>query len=262
MKFTTAVFVHGAWMTPLCWDKFVGFYEARGVTCVAPAWPYKDRPIEQLRQSPDPALGRLGIEEIVDHYAGIIRKLNAPPVLIGHSFGGLFVQMLLDRGLGAAGIAIDSAPPKGILPFLYPTEVRANLRILLTPGFWNRVIRMSLAGFQYTFTNNMPEAEQRAAYEQQVVPESGRIFFQGAFALLNNATRVNFRNSTRAPLLMIAGSADHVCPAAQNRANYNRYTQSTARTDFKEFPNRAHWIIAQTGWEEVATYIADWVNRL
>jgi dipeptidyl aminopeptidase/acylaminoacyl peptidase len=119
-----------------------------------------------------------------------------------------------------------------------------------------------LAGFQYTFTNNMPEAEQRAAYDRYVVPESGRIFWQTATAMFNNATKVNFQNGTRPPLLMIAGSADHVCPAAQNRVNYNRYKGSTARADFKEFPNRAHWIIGQSGWEEVATYIADWVNGL
>ena len=262
MKLTNIVFVHGAWVTPLCWEKFVEFYEARGVTCLAPAWPYKDRTIDQLRTSPDPAFGKLTIEQIISHYAGIIGKMSTPPVLIGHSFGGLFVQMLIDRGLGAAGIAIDSAPPKGVLPFLYPTEVRANFRILVTPGLWNRVIRMSLAGFQYTFTNNMPEAEQRAAYDRYVVPESGRIFWQTATALFNNATKVNFRNTTRPPLLMIAGSADHVCPAAQNRVNFNRYKASPARTDYKEFPNRAHWIIAQSGWEEVATYIADWVNGL
>jgi dipeptidyl aminopeptidase/acylaminoacyl peptidase len=121
---------------------------------------------------------------------------------------------------------------------------------------------MSLAGFQYTFVNNLPESEQRTAYERHVVPESGHIFWQTAMSMFNNATRVNFRNATRPPLLMIAGSADHVCPAGQIRVNYNRYKNSTARTDFKEFPDRAHWIIAQTGWEEVATYIADWVNGL
>jgi pimeloyl-ACP methyl ester carboxylesterase len=262
MKLTNVVFVHGAWVTPLCWEKFVGFYEARGVTCLAPAWPYKDRPIEQLRHSPDPELGRLSIGQIVDHYADIIRRMGVPPVLIGHSFGGLFVQMLLDRGLGAAGVAIDSAPPKGVLPFLHPSAVRANFRILVTPGLWNRVIQLSLAGFQYAFVNNMSESEQRTAYDRYVVPESGRIFFQTAFALFNNATRIIFRNSTRPPLLMIAGSADHVCPAAQNRVNYDRYKSSTARTDFKEFPNRAHWIIGQTGWEEVATFIADWTSSL
>ncbi len=106
----------------------------------------------------------------------------------------------------------------------------------------------------------MPENEQRAAYEKYIVPENGRIFFQAALALFSDTTQVNFNNSSRAPLLLIAGSADHICPAAQNRDNYNRYRNSRAITDFKEFEGRAHWIIAQPGWEEVAAYIHTWVS--
>ena len=129
----TIVLVHGAWVTPLCWENFSGYFESRGYTCLAPAWPYKDRSVDELRRSPDPNLGRLGLIEIVDHYDRIIRGLDAPPILIGHSYGGLFVQMLLDRGLGAAGVAIDSAPPQGVLPFS-PTVIRANFGVLSTLG--------------------------------------------------------------------------------------------------------------------------------
>src|SRR5581483_7642397 len=171
------LFIHGAWMTPLCWEKFAGFFDSKGVRWQAPAWPYKDAPIETLRAHPDPNLAGLGITEIVDHYDRIIRGLPEPPVLIGHSFGGLFTQMLLDRGLGAAGIAIDSAPPKGVNPFR-PTVFRANLRILATPGGLHKIIQPSFADFQYGFANNMPQPEQRAAFDRYVVPESGRPFFQ------------------------------------------------------------------------------------
>ncbi len=255
------LFIHGAWMTPLCWEKFAGFFDSKGVRWQAPAWPYKDAPIETLRAHPDPNLAGLGITEIVDHYDRIIRGLPEPPVLIGHSFGGLFTQMLLDRGLGAAGIAIDSAPPKGVNPFR-PTVFRANLRILATPGGWHKIIQPSFADFQYGFANNMPQPEQRAAFDRYVVPESGRPFFQSAFAMFNNITRVNFANNRRAPLLLIAGSVDHLCPAAMIRDNYAKYRQSTVRTDFKEFENRAHWIIGQPGWEEVADYCLEWIQRL
>ncbi len=257
----TIVFIHGAWMTPLCWEKFVGFFEQKGFRCLAPAWPYKDKPVETLRQSPPSELATLGVIEIVNHYEKIIRELDQPPVLIGHSFGGLFTQMLLDRGLGTAGVAIDSAPPKGVLPFRYPSTVKSNLGVLATPGGWKKIVRMPLKNFQYAFVNTLPEAEQRAAYEKYVVPESGRIFFQAAFALFNTATAVNFNNSRRAPLLFIAGSADNTVPAGLNRTNYHKYRNSSAVTDFKEFPSRAHWIIAQDGWAEVAEYIAGWLAR-
>jgi pimeloyl-ACP methyl ester carboxylesterase len=256
----TIVFVHGAWMTPLCWESFAGFFVARGYQCLAPAWPYKDQTVDQLRQNPPPELARLGITEIVDHYDRIIRQLDRPPFLIGHSFGGLFVQMLLDRGLGAAGIAIDSAPPKGVLPF-YPSAIKANLGVLTTPGGWRKILRMSLPQFQYAFVNTLPKAEQRAAYDKYVVPESGRIFFQTALAMFNPVTTVNFSNARRAPLLLIAGGSDNIIPPAMNRVNFAQYKTSTAMTDFKEFPGRGHWIIAQPGWEEVAAYCAEWLEE-
>lgn len=102
----SVIFIHGAWMTPLCWEKFLGFFEERGYACVAPPWPFKEGTVEEIRRNPPAGLAGLGITEIVDHYASEIGKMSErdePPALIGHSFGGLFVQMLLDRGLGRAG---------------------------------------------------------------------------------------------------------------------------------------------------------------
>ena len=252
------VFIHGAWVTGLCWEKFVGFFESKGYTCTVPNWPFKDRPVEELKRNPDPGLAMLGIAEIVNHYDKIIRGMSEPPILIGHSFGGLFVQMLLDRGLGSAGVSIDSAPPKGVLPF-YPSVVRANFRILATMGGWHKIIPSSFADFQYAFVNTMPLNEQQAAYDRYVVPESGRIFFQAETALMNDLTTVNFKNPNRAPLLMIAGNSDNICPAHQIKVNFGKYKGSPAKTDFKAFDGRAHWIIAQPGWEEVAGNAADWL---
>ena len=124
----TVLFIHGGWVTPACWDPFVSFFESRGYRCLAPAWPGKDRSVEAIRADPSPLAG-LGIGEIVDHYDRIVRALDEPPIIIGHSFGGLFVQLLLDRGLGSAGIAIDTAPPKGVFPF-YPTSLVSVGRVV------------------------------------------------------------------------------------------------------------------------------------
>jgi pimeloyl-ACP methyl ester carboxylesterase len=134
--------------------------------------------------------------------------------------------------------------------------------VLSTIGGWRKVLRQSFKEFQYAFVNALSEAEQRAAYDRFVVPESGRIFFQSAFALFNDAARVNFKNNRRAPLLMIAGEADHITPAAMNRVNFAKYKNSAVVTEFKEFPGRCHWIIAQPGWEEVAEYIENWLKQL
>lgn len=255
------VFIHGAFMTPRCWEQFNGYFAAKGYDCNAPAWPYRDKPIAELRSNPPPQLAGLGIAEIVEHHTALIRAMSEPPILIGHSFGGLFVQILLDRGLGAAGVAVDPAPPCGVLAFT-PSAIRANSPVLLTWMGWKRIVRMSLKTFRYAFVNTLPANAQRAVYERQAVPETGRIFFQTAFAPLrpNSPARVNFKNNQRAPLLITAGGSDHIVPASVNRSNYRKYKNSTARTDFKEFAGRSHWIMAEPGWEEVAGYIVDWLS--
>jgi pimeloyl-ACP methyl ester carboxylesterase len=258
----TMVFIHGAWVTADCWDKFVPFFEAKGYRCLAPSWPGKDRPVEAIRADPS-ALAGLGISEIVDHYAAIIQGLDEPPILIGHSFGGLFTQILLDRGLGAAGIAIDSAPPRGVWAY-EPTALRALLTTLMHWRVWRKVVRWKYSNFRYAFVHTLPEAEARAAYDRYVVPETGRIFVQSAIAMFNRRSpiRVNFSNGTRAPLLLIAGAKDRIVPAVINRRNMKAYAKSAARTDFREFPDRTHWIIAQDGWNEVAEHAATWLAEL
>lgn len=254
----TVVFIHGAWVTPACWNQFVGFYTRRGYRCLAPAWPRKDRPIAELRDDPSPLAG-MGVQEIVDHYDSIVRDQPEPPFLVGHSFGGLFVQMLLDRGIGKAGVAIDSAPPRGV----FATELsvfRANLPVLMQPGARKGVVRMTYPQFRYAFANMLDETDARAAYDRHVIPETGRIFFQAALGA--RAVKVDFANAARKPLLIVAGERDHVVASGLNRSNFRKYARSTARTDFKEFPGRCHWIIAQAGWEEVAGYTASWLEEL
>ena len=252
----TIVFIHGAWVTPSCWDGFKTRYEKRGYNCLAPAWPFDDRPVPELRRNPASELGKIGITEIVDHYAEIIKKLPERPILVGHSFGGLFVQLLLDRGLGAAGIAIDSAPPKGVLPGINAT--RAGLPVLLNWGGWRKVANMSFKNFQWGFVHTLSEPEQRTAYDKHVVPTPGRIYFQ---ATLGIGAAVNFRNHDRSPLLLIAGELDRTVEARMNRSNFKKYRNSKAVTAFKEFPGRTHWLIGAPGWEEIADYAIDWAEK-
>lgn len=259
----TIVFIHGAWMTPRCWEPFIGFFESRGYTCLAPAWPYKDLPIQELRQHPPAELAGLGVTEIVDHYASIIQELPEKPILVGHSFGGLFVQMLLDRGLGRAGVAIDPAPPKGVLPLEW-SVLRSNASVLFKWMAWDQIVYLSFEDFCYAFVHTLSPEAQRAAYDTQVVPESGRIFFQDALAALDphETVKVNFNNNERAPLLLIAGLEDHIVPPAVVKTTYNKQRLSSAQTDLMEFADRTHWIIAQDGWDDVAGSIHTWLTQV
>lgn len=256
----TIVLLHGAWMTPACWQPFQQYYTQRGYTVLAPAWPGKDRTVAQIRRDPSPLAG-LGGQQIIDHHAALIRALPEPPILIGHSFGGLFVQVLLSRGLGAAGVAIDPAPPRGVIA-TQPSAFRALGSVLANPANRKRVVHWTFEQFRYAFVHTLPEDQARAAYDTYVTPESGRIFFQVALSALDRRSpfTVDFTKPGRAPLLVIAGEDDHIVPASLNRANHRRYRRSPAVTDFRQFPGRTHWIIAQPGWEDVAAYTADWIG--
>ncbi|HEX4965584.1 MAG TPA: alpha/beta hydrolase [Thermoanaerobaculia bacterium] len=254
------VLIHGAWMTPLCWDSFQKFYEDRGYSVLAPPWPFDERPIAELRKSPDPGLAGVGIAEIVNHYDGIVRALPEPPILIGHSFGGLTTQMLLDRGLGVCGVAIDSAPPKGVGGGNF-AAFRTLLPVLVTPFAWKKVLRMSLDDFAYGWAHTIPPDEQRKAWEGYVVPSPGRPFWQNTLSFMSDLTKVNFQNAKRAPLLLLAGGVDRAIPPGMNQQNYEKYKGSGAVTDFKEFAGRSHWTIKQPGWEDVAGYAIEWVEK-
>jgi pimeloyl-ACP methyl ester carboxylesterase len=256
----TIVFIHGGWLTPTCWDSFVSFFESKGYRCLAPAWPGKDRPVEAIRADPSPLAG-LGMGEIIDHYDRIIRGLDEPPILIGHSFGALFVQVLLDRRLGSAGIAIDSAPPKGVFA-LHPASLLAVGRILLIPFGWRKVVRWTFTEFRHAFVDTLPLDEARAIWDALIVPDTGRPFFQAAFAMFDRASpvQVDFANPDRAPLLFIAGEADRAMPVALVRKMYRAHRASPARTELLTFPGRPHLLMAQD--EEVAQGCLDWIESL
>src|SRR5262245_59758650 len=258
----TILFIHGGWVTPACWGPFVSFFEARGYRCLAPAWPGKDRSVEAIRADPSPLRG-LGIGEIVDHYERIARSPHVPPILTDHPIGRLVVQLPLDRGLGAAGVAIDSAPPRGIFAF-EPTTLLSLGRILLIPFGWRKVVRWTFTEFRYAFVHTMSTDEARAIWDAQIVPDTGRPFFQGAFPMLDRSspTRVDFANPDRAPLLLIAGEADRAMPPALIYRMYRAHCASPAQTDLRSFPGRTHWLIAQDGWEEVAQACLDWIELL
>jgi alpha-beta hydrolase superfamily lysophospholipase len=252
----TIVLIHGAWMTPLCWEGFVRRYEARGYRCLAPAWPYDDRPVPELRRSPAPELASVGFGELTDHYARIISQLPEPPIIVGHSMGGLVAQMLLDRGLGSVGVAIDPAPPRGVVPG--PRATWSGLPAILGWRTWRAVRPMSFRRFTWSFCHTLGVDEQLAAYERQVVPTPGRLYWQ---LLLGRNTGVNFENATRAPLLITAATLDRAVDASTIRSNYRKYGRSGAVTELLEFPDRTHWLIAAPGWEEVADKVLDWAER-
>ena len=257
----TIVLIHGLWMTPLSWEKWAQHYTERGYRVLAPAWPGMEGDIEQLRRDSS-HLANLGVSQIVGHYERFIGNLDQPPILMGHSFGGLFVQILLDRGLGAAGVAIASAPVKGILLLPFST-LKVSFPALSNPANAHKVAPLTPEQFHYAFGNNMSEEESLRVYRRYAVPGPDHVLFQAGFANLNPhaETSVNFRNDDRAPLLLVAGGNDHIAPASLVEMNYKLYRKSKAVTEFKEFPSRSHYIVGEIGWEEVADFSLDWAMQ-
>jgi pimeloyl-ACP methyl ester carboxylesterase len=257
----TIVLIHGLWVTPRSWEGWRHHYEARGYRVITPAWPGLDREVEDLRRDPAGIAG-VGLREVTDHYETVIRGLDHPPIVMGHSFGGTVVQILLDRGLGRAGVAIDSAAVKGVLPLPLST-LRSTWPVLGNPANRNKAVQLTAEQFHYAVTNTLSETESAARYERYAAPGPARVLFQGAFANFNPraATRIDFRNPRRAPLLFIAGGADHIVPPKVNKANWHLYRKSPAVTDYREFPGRSHFTVGQKGWEEVADYALDWAEE-
>jgi pimeloyl-ACP methyl ester carboxylesterase len=253
MTSKTVLFIHGLYMTPLCWEEWVKRFEAKGYRCIAPAYPGRDKSVKEL-QTPEAALGKLTLRHIVDHLAKQIATLAEKPVLIGHSMGALIAQLLLQRGLGSAAIAIDSAPPSGVFTTTF-SFLKANWGHITPFVNQDSPVIMSFERFQYAFVNGMPMDEQRAAFEKYVVPESRRIPRESLFS-----AKIDFRKP-HAPLLIIAGGNDHIIPPDLNQTNYKKYEDKSSVTDFKQFPGRNHFIIGQKGLEEVADYCLAWLAQ-
>ncbi|TMK61615.1 MAG: alpha/beta hydrolase [Actinobacteria bacterium] len=255
------VLIHGLWLTPRSWEGWKDRFEARGHRVLAPAWPRMQDDIEEVRRDPSPMNG-LGVTEVLDHYDRIIRELDRPPVIMGHSFGGLFTELLLDRGLGAAGVAISPAPVKGVLR-LPPAQLRAAFPVLGNPLNRKRTVQLTPKQFHYAFTNTMSEEEAGAAYDRYQVPGPGRVIFQAAFANFNPraATRADFHKDDRAPLLVMGNDKDHTVPASVSKEAAKRLGKSKAVVDYKEFEGRPHFTAGAPGWEAVADYALEWANR-
>ena len=257
MNVTTIVLVNGLWMTALNWEHWARHYRDKGYSVIAANWPGMDGDIEQLRRDPS-SFSSLGLTDVVDHYEQIVRELESPPLIIGYGVGGLVTQILVDRGWGAAGVGIASAPVKGIARL--PLSMLKLAFSIVGKSLSNKAASLTAQQFHRAFANSLTETESLDAFNRYVVPAPNRVLLQTAFANFTSysAATVNFQNDTRAPLLLVAGGKDRVTSSSLVKANFDLYRESKAETDYKEFRDRTHFIIGQDGWEKVADYVLGW----
>ena len=257
----TIVLIHGFWVTPRSWEHWKSRYEERGYRVLTPAYPGFEVEVEALRADPTP-IEELTVPAIIEHLEGVVRELESPPILMGHSAGGVFTQILLDHGYGAVGVAINSAPTEGVkrVPL---SQIKSTFPVLKNPANRHKAVGFTPEQWHYVFANTFSEEDSLALYERYHVPASGRVFWGSALANIHpghDDTYVNYNNDARAPLLFISGGEDHLMPPSLQRSNAKHYKSDTL-TEVKEFEGRAHLMLAQDGWEEVADYALDWAVK-
>ncbi|MEV4629810.1 alpha/beta hydrolase [Micromonospora sp. NPDC049523] len=258
------VLIHGLWMTPRSWDTWAERFRSSGHDVIVPGWPGIDnRTVEDVRSNPGPIKG-IGIKQITDNYQRIIQALPRRPIIMGHSFGGLIAELLADRGLGVAYVAVGPAATAGITKTPLST-LRTALPILANPFRKNGATSLSKRHFHFTFGNDLPRAESDRLWDQYAVNSYNRVMFEGVSSARDEkhgVTRVDYARVDRAPLLVITGEKDNVTPPAIGRAVVAKYhsTNSPTIVEYKEYPRRTHRLVSQTGWEEIADYALNWAQ--
>jgi pimeloyl-ACP methyl ester carboxylesterase len=257
---TPVLFIHGLWLHATSWEPWIDMFQREGYTASAPGWPGDPDTVAGARANPE-SLADHGIDDVVEHYAGVIRELPARPILVGHSFGGMIAQKLLGQDLAVAAVAIDAAQIKGVLP-LPLSALRATLPVFKNPANRHRAVSLTAEQFRFAFGNAVPPQESDALYERWSIPAPGKPLFEAAAANFNphSPAKVDTANELRGPLLLMTGGKDHTVPEAVTRATLKQYRHSDAVTDLVEFPDRGHSLTIDSGWPKVAETALTWLR--
>src|SRR3954452_8644069 len=255
------VFIHGLWLLPSSWDRWMTVFEAAGYAAVNPGWPDDPETVEEANAHPE-VFAHKTVGQVADHYAEIIGRLDMKPAIVGHSFGGLLVQMVAGRGLAAATVAIDPAPFRGVLPLPF-SALKSASPVIGNPANHGRAVPLTYEQFRYGFANAVSEEEAKELYETFAVPASGTPLFQAATANLNPWTeaKVDTKNPDRGPLLIISGEKDNTAPGAMAEASFKKQQRNESVTEIVEIPNRGHALVIDSGWREVADKALAFIRR-
>jgi pimeloyl-ACP methyl ester carboxylesterase len=258
---TPVVFIHGLWLLPSSWDRWAALFEEAGFSAVKPGWPDDAESVAEARAHPQALAGK-SVGQVADYLSGIVRQLKTRPAIIGHSFGGLFTQILAGRGLASVSVAIDPAPFRGVLPLPF-SALKSAFPVLGNPANRGKAVSLTYEQFRYGFANAVTEAEAKELYGAYTVPAPGKPLFQAAFANVNPGTeaKVDTTNPQRGPLLIIEGDTDHIAPWAIANASYRRQKRNPGVTEIKKIAGRGHALVVDSGWKEVAEEALAFVRR-
>jgi pimeloyl-ACP methyl ester carboxylesterase len=246
------IFIHGMFQNPKSWEKWTNYFSSKGYNCISPAWPFHEGDPTQLRENPSGELGDLRLDEVAEKMEVLALGLDQP-IVIGHSVGGLIVQLLLNRGVAGAGVAISSVAPNAMLDFDW--DFFKNAATITNPLKGDEPIYMDEKTFHDAFANTLSEEASNNAFTEFAVHDSRNVLRD----CMGSAGQLDLEKA-HAPLLFIGGEKDHIVPPSLNEKNAKAYTEASGITAFKEFPNRSHYICGEPGWQEVAAYTFEWLQ--
>ena len=252
----TIVFIHGLFMNNNTWDEWKAFFESNGYTCYAPAHPKHQGKPAELRANPPSGLEEVQFEDWITNLESFIDKLPEKPILIGHSFGGLTAQKLVESGRAEAAILISSAPPKGVST-LKPSFLKANNKVISPfkgKTVFNPEEEKYKKWFHYAITNTLTREQSDQLFDKYAVPESR----QTPRASLKKIAKVDTKKP-HAPLLFLGGLDDVIIPNVLVRKTIKKYSDKNSIVDAKFFVGKDHFICGAPGWEEVAGYCLNWL---
>jgi non-heme chloroperoxidase len=218
---TPVVFIHGLWLHTDSWLPWVELFRERGYAPIYPGWPGDSSTVAETVANPE-RVANIGVQQVTEHYASIVRGLDRKPVVIGHSFGGLIAQKLLGQGLASAAVALDPAQFRGVLP-LPLAALESAFPVLKNPANYKRAVPLTKAQFHAGFASAVSRAE------------SG-------------------------PLLITGGGKDRTVPEVVTKAAFKRYGKSKTITEYKVFADRGHSLSIDSGWREVADFSLAWLQ--
>lgn len=256
------VFVHGLWLLAESWKPWRDHFEAQGYSTVAVDWPADQGSYAEAHANAD-SLAGTSVADVADHVAEVIAGLDQKPVVVGHSFGGLLVQIIAGRGIAAATITIDPAPSQGVLPLPF-SSLKAAFPVLGNPLNYTKTVTLTFDEFRYGFANAVSEDEARYLYETVHTPAPGRPLFQAATANFNpwSKTKATKKNADRGPMLVVTGENDNIVPFAMANAAYKKQRKNAAAvTEIVEIPGVGHSLIIDSGWKVVADAALEFLGR-
>lgn len=192
------VFIHGLWLYSTSWTPWVELFTQRGYQPMAPGWPGVVDTVEAARADPD-SIADHGIDVVAAHYAQIIDELPQPPILVGHSFGGMIAEKLLGQNRAAAAVAIDAAQIKGVLP-LPLSALRVTFPVFRNPANKHRAVSPTADQFRFAFGNAVDEDESQDLYERWTIPP-GKPLFEASVSNFSphSPAKVDTDNADRGP---------------------------------------------------------------